>query len=186
MPDDARTDSPAADGPAARYAMPEFTRALRGIAAAGALGRPEHTSVFGPLLAARKVAEEARTVRMRVAAFDAARIERTWVESTAAIAAARVPKAGADRRALNARLTEQAAPVFDAIRALGRSAERVRLAGESPDEALWGAWIGAVQALFDGADRFWLDAVHGDAWRFGVRAQRAGAARGGERGGRSR
>ncbi|MGH7653231.1 MAG: M14 family zinc carboxypeptidase [Gemmatimonadaceae bacterium] len=144
MPDDA-------------YAMPEFTRALRGIAAAGALGRPEHTSVFGPLLAARKVAEEARTVRMRVAAFDAARIERTWIESIAAIAAARVPKPGADRRALNARLTEQAAAVFDAIRLLARSAERVRLAGDAPDQVQWGAWIGAVQALFDGADRFWTE-----------------------------
>lgn len=142
---------------AAQYAMPEFTRALRGIAASGGLGRPEHVSVFGPLLAARKVAEEARTVRVRVAAFDATRLERGWVESIEAIAAARVPKPGADRRALNARVSEQAAPVFAAIKRLAQAAERVRLAGETPGQAAWDAWIGAVQALFDAADLFWLE-----------------------------
>ena len=149
------TTSPESAVPA-RYAMPEFTRALRGIAAAGGLGRPEHTSVFGPLLAARKVAQEARTVRMRVAAFDAARLERTWAESIEAIAAARVAKAGADRRALAARLTEQASPMFEAVRVLAQSGERVRIAGDAPDAASWEAWIAAVQALFDAADRFWM------------------------------
>ena len=159
MPDDATPGGSGGDAQRAPapYDMPEFTRALRGIAAASGLGRPEHASVFGPLLAARKVAEEARTVRMRVAAFDAARLERTWVESLDAIATARIPKSGADRRALNARLTEQAAPVFEAVRDLARSAERVRLAGEAPDDALWTAWIAAVQALFDAADRFWIE-----------------------------
>ncbi|HEY2849840.1 MAG TPA: hypothetical protein VGI97_08180 [Gemmatimonadaceae bacterium] len=138
------------------YTMPEFTRALRGIAAASGLGRPEHTSVFGPLLAARKLAEEARTVRMRVAAFDAARLERTWTESVEAIAAARVPKAGADRRAYAARLDELSGPVIATMRALAQSGERVRLEGESPDASSWDAWIAALQALFDATDRFWL------------------------------
>jgi hypothetical protein len=138
------------------YTMPEFTRALRGIAAASGLGRTEHTSVFGPLLAARKLAEEARTVRMRVAAFDAARLERTWAESTEAIAAARVPKAGAHRRAYAARLDELSAPVIAAMRTLAQSAERVRIEGESPTESSWAAWIADVQTLFDATDRFWL------------------------------
>lgn len=142
--------------PDSAYDMPEFTRALRGIAAAGALGRPEHTSVFGPLLAARKLAEEARTVRMRVAAFDAARLERAWAESIAAIAARRVPKDGADRRALSARLTEMGVPVTDAMQALAKCAELVQRDGESPAELTWGSWILAVQALFDATDRFWI------------------------------
>jgi hypothetical protein len=159
MPDDVRPDAAGPGGPSipARYAMPEFTRALRGIAAATALGRPEHARVFGPLLAARKLAEEARTVRMRVAAFDAARIERAWTESLDSIAAARVPKAGADRRAMRARLADQAAAVFTAIVDLARSAERVRLAGDLPEQPLWVAWIDAVQSLFDASDRFWLE-----------------------------
>lgn len=142
--------------PDSRYDMPEFTRALRGIAAASALGRPEHGSVFGPLLAARKLAEEAGTVRVRVAAFDAARLERAWAESIAAIASARIPKDGADRRALAARLTEMGVPVTEALRALAACANRVQLEGESPAGLTWGSWILAVQALFDATDRFWI------------------------------
>jgi hypothetical protein len=136
--------------------MPEFTRALRGVASASGLGRVEHTGVFGPLLAARKLAEQASSVRGRVASFDAARLKRGWLESIESMAAARVRKAGPDRRALAARLTEQAAPVLAAIPALERSAERVRAVGDVPDAESWSAWIGAVQALFDAADRFWF------------------------------
>jgi murein tripeptide amidase MpaA len=149
MPDDIRPGS-------SPYTLPEFTRALRGIAAASGLGRVEHSSVFGPLLAARKLAEEARSVRVRVAAFDAARLERAWIESIEAIAAARVPKAGADRRALSARLKEQATPLLAAIPVLAAAAERVRLAGDAPDADAWHGWIAAVQNLFDAADHFWF------------------------------
>ena len=69
----------------ARFAMPEFTRALRGVASASGLGRVEHAAVFGPLLAARKLAEQAGSVRARLASFDAARLERAWLESIDAI-----------------------------------------------------------------------------------------------------
>lgn len=149
MPERLRGDSP-------DYAMPEFTRASRALASASGLGRVEHTSVFGPLLAARKLAEQAGSVRARVAAFDAARLKRAWLESVESIAAARVPKAGPDRRALTARLTEQAGPVLSAIPALELAAERVRSSGDAPDADSWSAWIAAVQALFDAADRFWF------------------------------
>ncbi|HEV8411633.1 MAG TPA: hypothetical protein VGQ30_14070, partial [Gemmatimonadaceae bacterium] len=111
MPDDSRALPP-------QFALPEFTRALRGLAAPGALGRPEHAGVFGPLIAARKLAEHAGSARARVAAFDSARLERGWVESIDTIASARVPKAGADRRALTARLSEQARDVFAALAVL--------------------------------------------------------------------
>jgi hypothetical protein len=136
--------------------MPEFTRALRGLASANALGRAEHSSVFGPLLAARKLAEHAGSARARVAAFDAARLKRAWIESIESIAAARAPKAGADRRALTARITEQGGAMFAAIAALELNAGRVRLAGDVPDSDSWGAWIASVQALFDAADHFWF------------------------------
>jgi Zinc carboxypeptidase len=141
---------------AADFAMPEFTRALRGLASANALGRAEHTSVFGPLLAARKLAEHAGSARARVAAFDAARLKRACSESIESIAAARVPKAGADRRALTARLTEQGAAMFAAVASLELSAGRVRLAGDIPDSHSWSEWLSSVQSLFDAADRFWF------------------------------
>src|SRR5579863_7679883 len=104
MPDDERA-APAPSPDVTNFAMPEFTRALRGIASASGLGRVEHASVFGPLISARKLAEQAGSVRARVAAFDAARLQRAWLQSIESIAAARVPKAGPDRRALSARLT---------------------------------------------------------------------------------
>jgi hypothetical protein len=155
MPDGVRGDPPAAPD-STDFSIPEFTRALRGLASARGLGRVEHTGVFGPLLAARKLAEQAGSVRARVAAFDAARLKRAWIESIGSIAAAGVPKAGPDRRALVARLTEQAGPVFAGIRALELAAARVRSAGDEPDADSWRAWIAAVQALFDAADRFWF------------------------------
>ncbi len=155
-PRDAATAPDALESPsAAAYAMPEFTRALRGIASPAGLGRPEHASVFGPLLTARRLAERAGSVRARVAAFEPPRLQRAWLESIDTIAAGRVPKAGADRRALTARLAEQAEPVLAAIAALEVAAERVRAAGDTPDERSWHAWIAAVQALFDAVDRFW-------------------------------
>ena len=138
------------------FALPEFTRALRGLAAPGALGRPEHAGVFGPLIAARKLAEHAGGIRARVAAFDPARLKRGWIESIDGIASARVPKAGADRRALTARLAEHARDVFAALDTLERAAAKLRLAGDIPDAASWHGWIVAVQALFDSADKFWF------------------------------
>ncbi len=141
---------------AAAFAMPEFTRALRGIASANGLGRAEHAGVFGPLLAARKLAEQAGSVRARVAAFDAARLKRAWLESIEAISSARVPKDGPDRRALHARILEQAEPVMAAIPALEAAAVRLRTAGDAPDATAWQLWLRAVQALFDAADRFWF------------------------------
>jgi hypothetical protein len=158
MPERLDGDPPAAakSADSADFAMPEFTRALRGLASARALGRAEHASVFGPLVAARKLAEHAASVRARVAAFDAARLKAAWLESIESIAAARVPKAGPDRRAQSARLTEQAGPMLAGIRALEIAAERVGLEGDAPRADSWRAWIAAVQLLFDSADRFWF------------------------------
>jgi hypothetical protein len=152
MPDAARRD-PAG---LADYELPEFTRALRGLAAATGLGRDEHTLVFGPLLTARKLAEQGASVRTRVAAFDAGRLSRAWLASIDAIAAARAPKEGPDRRALVARLTDQASCVLSRIPSLEQASARVRSEGDAPGAESWHAWVDAVQALFDAADRFWF------------------------------
>jgi hypothetical protein len=172
MPDGAHRGTPDTGA----WAMPEFTRALRGIASANALGRPEHAGVFGPLLAARKQAEQAGSVRARIAAFDAARLKRSWLEAIDAIAAARIPKDGPDRRALHARILEQAEPVFSALPALERAADRARPAGDVPDPESWSAWLRAVQALFDAADRFWFAIEPGLGPRPRVKTKRAGDA----------
>ena len=140
----------------ADYDLPEFTRALRGLASASGLGRAEHAGVFGPLLTARKLAEQAGSVRARVAAFDTARLQRSWEASINSITDARVPKDGPDRRALIARLTDQAGCVITRIPALDLAAARVRSEGDAPTAESWRAWVGAVQALFDAADRFWF------------------------------
>jgi hypothetical protein len=138
------------------FAMPEFARALRGLASAQGLGRTEHMAVFGPLLLARKEAELAGTPGARVASFDPTRLRRAWLESIESMAAARVPKGGADRRALTARLMECADPALAALPGLERAAARVRDAGGTIEPGVWRAWIEAVQLLFDAADRFWL------------------------------
>jgi len=159
--------------------MPEFARALRGLASARGLGRVEHAGVFGPLLSARKLAEHAGSVRARVAAFDAARLERAWLESIDSVAAARVPKSGPDRRALAARLAEQARPVLERIPALELAAARVRSQGDAPDADSWLAWIDAVQSLFDAADRFWfaIEPELGPAPRSGRKARAPSASK---------
>lgn len=148
MPDAERRD--------ANFALPEFTRALRGLASARGLGRTEHKAVFGPLLLARKEAELAATAGARVAAFDAARLRRAWLESIDSMAAARVQKPGPDRRALTARLTECAEPALAALPALERAAARVTVPGGAIEPGAWRAWVAAVQLLFDAADRFWF------------------------------
>jgi hypothetical protein len=148
MPDPERRDT--------GFAMPEFTRALRGLASPHGLGRTEHMAVFGPLLLARKEAELAGTPGARVASFDATRLRRAWLESIESMAAARVPKGGADRRALTAHLMECADPALAALSGLERTAARVREAGGAIAPGAWRAWIEAVQLLFDAADRFWL------------------------------
>ena len=174
MPDGMRRDpSSLAD-----YDLPEFTRALRGLAAANGLGRAEHAFVFGPLLTARKLAEQGRSVRASVAAFDAARLQRAWQSSIDSMAVARVPKDGPDRRALVARLTDQAGCVLSGIPALERAAARVRAEGDAPGDETWRAWVDAVQSLFDAADRFWFMIEPELGPRPPARRTKRGAARG--------
>jgi hypothetical protein len=139
------------------FALPEFTRALRGFASAGALGSSDHDRVFAPLLAARKAAARVETIEGQVAAFDAQRLERALREALDAMCAERVPKNGGERRALAARLEELAAPALAALPRIEAEAARLRAARESERAAPWRAWVAAVQALFDGADRFWSD-----------------------------
>ena len=71
----------------------------------------------------------------------------------------RVRKEGGERRALRARFEEMAAPALTALSQLERQAARLRAAAATDRDAVWRAWVGAVQTLFDGTDRLWSD-VH--------------------------
>jgi zinc carboxypeptidase len=145
------------DGADGSPVLPEFTRSLRGFAAAGALGSRDHDRVFAPLLAARKAAARVETIDGQVAAFDAQRLSRALEETLATIAAERVPRDGGDRRALAARLRQLAAPAFAALDAVASAAARLRSARAAERAEPWREWVASVQAMFDGTDRFWMD-----------------------------
>lgn len=142
------------------FALPEFTRSLRGFASVQALGTTTHERVFGPLMTARRAAERVHAPDSRVAAFDADRLRRGLADAIAAIAADRSGGDAATRRALEARLEEAAAPALSALRALADAAATVRSAPEATRPMAWANWCAAVQAVFDGFDRFLLAVDH--------------------------
>ena len=72
-------------------------------------------------------------------------------------AKARFPRRAPDRRAIEAELLEIADPLFTALQALDVYAARAGEEG-SEDTAFvrWRSWCGAVQEVFDRADRCWM------------------------------
>jgi hypothetical protein len=137
------------------FALPEFTRSLRGFASIRSLGDPDHERVFAPLIAARRTAARVQSIEGKLAAFDAPRLRRSLDEAIVALCADRTAKDGAERRALRARLTELAAQAFAATGSMEHAAVLVREARGVGRAESWRAWVAAVQELFDGSDRFW-------------------------------
>ena len=137
--------------------LPEFTRSLRGFAAVGALGLPDHDRLFDPLLAARKAASRAATLEGQVAAFDAERLRRSLRDALGAISAERAPKAGADRRAVEAWIEELALPAFLALNRMEIHGVRVRGAPAADRTSARTSWVGTVQQVFDATDRFFCE-----------------------------
>lgn len=137
------------------FALPEFTRSLRGFASISSLGSPDHERVFAPLIAARRNAARVESVEGQLAAFDAARLRRALDEAIVAMCADRAPKDGAARRALTACLTELAEPAFAAAGRMERAVALVREARGAKRAESWRAWVATVQEFFDGSDRFW-------------------------------
>jgi hypothetical protein len=140
---------------ATRFAMPEFTRSLRGFASVKALGTREHELVFGPLLAARRSASRVQSPAGRAAAFDAERLSRSFRDAVASLSKARSGGNASLQRALEARLEERGGPVFDALERVAQAALPLRQTG-AETAASWDAWCAAVQRLFDATDGFWL------------------------------
>ena len=147
--------------------LPELTRPLRSLGSRrGRLGT-EHDRFFAPLLAARRRGERATDARSRLKAFDAAALGKALDESIAAFARDRFPRRAPDRRALEAELLEIALPLRRALDALEVYVARAADAPGTEDTAFvrWRSWCGAVQEVFERADRCWIDfgAVLGDA-----------------------
>ena len=147
--------------------LPELTRPLRSLGSRrGQLGS-EHDRFFAPLLAARRRGERATDLRARLRAFDAGAIMAALDEAIADFAKHRFPRSAPDRRALEAELQEIAEPLRTSLNALEVYASRA-IGGFGADDTAfvrWRSWCGAVQEVFERADRCWLafGALLGDA-----------------------
>lgn len=146
--------------------LPELTRPLRALGSRrGRLG-VDHDRFFAPLLTARRRGERASDRRGRLRAFDGGSMSAALNSAIADFAKARFPRRAPDRRALEAELQEIAAPLLTSLGALDVYASR---AAEEDSEATafirWRSWCGAVQEVFDRADRCWIafGPVLGDA-----------------------
>ena len=146
--------------------LPELTRPLRALGSRrGRLGI-DHDRFFAPLLTARRRGERASDRQGRLRAFEGASIRTALESAIADFAKARFPRRAPDRRALEAELQELAAPLMTSLDALDVYAGR---ATEEDSEATtfvrWRSWCGAVQEVFERADRCWLafGPVLGDA-----------------------
>ena len=146
--------------------LPELTRPLRALGSRrGRLGI-DHDRFFAPLLTARRRGERASDRQGRLRAFEGASIRTALESAIADFAKARFPRRAPDRRALEAELQELAAPLMTSLDALdvyaGRATEED---SETTTFVRWRSWCGAVQEVFERADRCWLafGPVLGDA-----------------------
>ena len=137
--------------------LPELTRPLRSLGSRrGRLGI-DHDRFFSPLLTARRRGERASDRQGRLRAFEGASIRTALDNAISDFAKARFPRRAPDRRALEAELQELAAPLMTSLAALdvyaGRATEEDT---ESTTFIRWRSWCGAVQEVFERADRCWL------------------------------
>jgi len=156
-------------------ALPELTRTLRAFGSSrarrvGPGGRTtdatEQRRFFAPFLDARRAAGSA-TGDAAITAFSGSALADALAETLKQFAADREAEAGPARRALEAELVDASEPLFDALAALGESAEAAIAAAE--DLRLWRVWSAQLRVTFETADRVWmsldeaLDAAHRQA-----------------------
>lgn len=140
------------------FELPEFTRSLRALAVPSAPGS-DHDGVFRPLIQARTAAHKVQAPEAKIAAFDAARLEREWREAITTFATVRHAKSAPDRRALEAELSELAAPLWAALGRMQVAASGVRSTNGPARHTAWDLWVASVQQVFDAADDWWRAAV---------------------------
>lgn len=157
------SDSPHLDGlrnrlEAAVCVFPAQTLSLRSFGSEHSAPGSDHDRWFEALLAARRVAEESRTVETQRRAFDASRLMRHAQVTREAWAAARF-SGDADRRALEAELEEIASPYSQALRRLEHAGLRLRQAPSASQFEVWRRWTSSVRHAFRTADDVWEQTI---------------------------
>jgi hypothetical protein len=137
-------------------ALPELTLALRGLGSRRAPGGSDDDGFFAPFLAARRRAERASDLALRLAAFDPAVLAASVDEILLRLAAAPARRAS-DRRALEAHLGELAEPLHASITRLAEAAAAWRSSGDDTRLARWRDWSVSLRTLFAEADRCSLE-----------------------------
>lgn len=138
-------------------AIPEFTRALRGLGSHRAGPGAEHDRFFRPLLEARRGAARAQRADGARLAFDAASIKAAFTRRLREMAHERHPHDPPERRALEAEATDAAAPLYAAIATLEQAQKAMDAASDLDRFARWRTWTLALQRVFDRADEAWLE-----------------------------
>jgi len=137
------------------HMLPELTRSLRTLGSRRAAASPEHDRFFAPLIAARRAAEGGRSTTVTLDAFSAPGLRESLLGALATFAAERYPDEPPERRALEAELVDDMAPLLARLDAL--DAARTAL-DQSPDANrydAWRTWTAALQRVFECADEIW-------------------------------
>lgn len=161
----------------------ELTLALRGLGSGRANPGSDHQRFYGPLLAARRALEGARSPEAQLSAVDAEQLRDALRATLAAFAADRYPKVPADRRALEAELLDHADGLLRALERLVVAREAAREAPSDARFAWWREWASALRTVFAEHDRTWIAALpalcdpRGQQGRFWRRLLRLGGSR---------
>lgn len=137
------------------FALPELTRALRGLGTRPVGLEEGHDRWFGALLAARRRAARAEGWRARLEAFATEPLGRAAREALVAAATVRHPSSPPDQRALEALLEERATPLLEVLPGLESASRAVVAAPDHSRLIAWREWIAALGACFVAADRAW-------------------------------
>lgn len=144
---------------AACRALPEVTRALRALGSRrGARGTRRNPTdkearFFAPLIAARRASMNSRDAASVIESFDAKRLAHEIATTLLDFAAEGGSGHSARRRALEAELSDAAEQLSASLTVLDDLAARA--AGDVDDLGRWRLWAGAVQRVFEAADRSW-------------------------------
>jgi len=139
--------------------VPELTLALRALGSTRGSPGAEHDRFYAPFLAARRGAQRASDAAARLAALDAARLRGELEGVLQALAADQHPRRAPERRALEAKLGELAAPAFAALDRLDEAARTFAEQGDDAAFVRWREWAAACRAMFTEVDRCWAAAA---------------------------
>lgn len=140
--------------------VPELTLALRALGSTRGSPGAEHDRFYAPFLAARRGAQRASDAAARLAALDAARLRGELEGVLQALAADQHPRSAPERRALETKLGELAAPAFAALDRLDEAARTfAEQGGDDASFVRWRDWAVACRTMFTEVDRCWAAAA---------------------------